>query len=66
MIVSINGYWKDDNVSFTDYLVSTEYNDQDALQDDDIFFEGMPLEDIKLSNIDDEYEFIVTSFEILN
>ena len=67
----IDGYYKNDEVSFSDYIVTDmddtlgdEPNDN-GLTDDDIFFYGLNELDIQNSIADkgnDNLDFIITSY----
>ena len=59
----INGYWKNDKTEFYDYVV-TDYDDN-AEDDDEIFYFGLNESDIKEAikdNGDDMLEFVITSY----
>ncbi len=59
----INGYWKDDNSEFSDYVVSSY--DDNAEHDDEIFYFGLNESDIKEAIKDKEdniLEFVITSY----
>ena len=60
----INGFWKDDKVKFSNYLVSSS-DDIYPESDDDIFFYGLSEQEIK-DNIklgwSTELEFVITSY----
>ena len=56
----IDGYWKDDKSTFTDYIV-TNYNDASD-KDDDVFYYGLSEADLRSSCESDGLEFIVTSY----
>lgn len=60
----INGFWKDDKVKFSNYLVSSS-DDIYLKSDDDIFFYGLSEQEIK-DNIklgwSTELEFVITSY----
>ena len=75
MYFSINGYWKDDNVSFEGYIVR-EFDDvledepnEDGLTDNDIFYYGLSELEIQASIAnagieEDVLEFVITSYKI--
>lgn len=59
----INGYWKDDKSEFSDYVVSSY--DDNAEDDDEIFYFGLNEYDIKEAIKDKEnniLEFVITSY----
>ena len=60
----INGFWKDDKVKFSNYLVSSS-DDIYLKSDDDIFFYGLSEQEIK-DNIklgwSTELEFVITLY----
>lgn len=57
----INGYWKDDQTEFNDYLVT---DSQDEMDDDNIFYYGLSEDEIKsILNVENNnLEFIITSY----
>lgn len=62
---SIDGYWKDDNSEFNDYIVK-EFDDVDDETDDSIFFYGLSETAIKEAITMGEesmLEFVITSYE---
>lgn len=65
-IFYINGYWKDDNIEFTDYKV-TEFDDVrlDDKNDNSIFFYGLSeseIIDAIQKKRDTIHEFVITSY----
>lgn len=63
----IDGYWKDDNTAFNDYLV-TNYDDAED-DDDNVFFYGLEESEIKQaieSGKDTSLEFVITSYVVIN
>lgn len=57
----INGYWKDDQTEFNDYLVT---DSQDEMDDDNIFYYGLSEDEIKsILNVENNnLEFVITSY----
>jgi hypothetical protein len=57
----INGYWKDDQTEFNDYLVT---DSQDEMDDDNIFYYGLTEDEIKsILNVENNnLEFVITSY----
>ena len=64
----IDGYFKDDNSQFFDFIVS-EFDGIDEENDNDIFFYGLSEDEIKdaiLSKEDTMLDFVITEYsEIL-
>lgn len=63
---SIDGYWKDDQTEFNDYIIK-EYDDSEETEerDDMIFYYGMSEADIQdaIANPDENnLEFVITSY----
>jgi hypothetical protein len=63
----INGYWKDDNSEFENYIVK-EYDDveSDEQADDRIFYYGLDENHLNHSIVtggNDALDFVVTSFK---
>ena len=64
----INGYFKDDNSEFTNFLV-VDSGDTIAERDDDIFFYGLSESEIKEAidlKEDTAQDFVITSYEHTN
>jgi hypothetical protein len=66
---SINGFWKEDKVKFSDHIVS-EIDDEpqagDPFTDEQIFFHGLTEDEIKQAIIDKwgfEEDFVITSYK---
>ena len=57
----INGYWKDNQTEFNDYLVT---DSQDEMDDDNIFYYGLSEDEIKsILNVENNnLEFVITSY----
>lgn len=62
MIYIISGYWKDDNCSFEDYLVTEWDCVPEGHDEDDFFYFGLSEKILKESNIEDALDFVVTSY----
>jgi len=59
----INGYWKDDEVHFYDYIVTSETNPPNP---DYYFFEGITEDEIKKAikdGVKSDFEFVITSYK---
>lgn len=73
-VFSINGYWREDNEPFNNYLVSNEGFDDDrpesfppGLNDDNIFYYDLTEREIQeeIANPDKGgLEFVITSYEL--
>ncbi len=64
----INGYWKDDKSEFSGYIVK-EFDDVDEETDDQIFFYGMGVKDLReaVELVEDTmHDFVITSYEETN
>ena len=64
---SIDGYWKDDQTEFSDYIVK-EYDDSEETEerDDMIFYYGLSENEIKdaiASPDENGLAFVITSYE---
>lgn len=60
----ISGFWKDDKLKFSDYIVK-EYDDSGE-NDEDIFYYGLGEEEIKqaiLEAWDTNLEFVITDYK---
>lgn len=63
MVYSISGFFKDDLLEFSNYLVTDYDNTPTGYNDEDIFFYGLKLDN---NYIDDEgLDFIITRFRVL-
>jgi hypothetical protein len=64
---NINGYWKDDNSEFENYIVKEYYDvESDEQADDRIFYYGLDENHLNHSIVtggNDALDFVVTSFK---
>ena len=61
----VDGYWKDYNVIFNDYLITETDEIPSGYSDSRIFYAGLTEEDIMRSTFDDENEFVITDYNIV-
>jgi len=71
VVFKINGYWKDDNTSFEDYIVvKDEYHEFDDAEfcDNQIFFYGMSEDFIKNQiklNYHNSLDFVIEDYKVI-
>lgn len=64
----IVGYWKDTQESFSDYLVAEDYEENEEINDDAVFFYGLSEDDIKQEialGTEGSLEFVIIEYEKL-
>lgn len=65
---SVDGYWKDDDAEFQNYIV-TNYDDDNDEDDTEIFFYGLDESDIKQAIKDGRnsaLDFVITNYKPIN